>query len=118
MKSVYNTVKSVYYGETFIPRKKRKLTSDKLLPAANHICDAFVSPIKLKAALIVLVGGGAAAQGAIRFSFWMGLFGEFVFHKGFWIILRCTGNYRGGVRANKRSVQYLPVHTTAVPGFP
>ena len=38
-KSIYNTVKSVYDGEAFIPLKKRNSKS-KALPAGNLICDA------------------------------------------------------------------------------
>ena len=38
-KSIYNTVKSVYDGEAFIPLKKRNCKS-KALPAGNLICDA------------------------------------------------------------------------------
>ena len=39
VKSIYNTVKSVYDGEAFIPLKKRNSKS-KALPAGNLICDA------------------------------------------------------------------------------
>ena len=39
VKSIYNTVKSVYAGEAFIPLKKRNSKS-KALPAGNLICDA------------------------------------------------------------------------------
>ena len=39
VKSIYNTVKSVYSGEAFIPLKKRNSKS-KALPAGNLICDA------------------------------------------------------------------------------
>ena len=38
-KIIYNTVKSVYAGEAFIPLKKRNSKS-KALPAGNLICDA------------------------------------------------------------------------------
>ena len=38
-KSIYNTVKSVYDGEAFIPLKKRNSKS-KALPAGNLVCDA------------------------------------------------------------------------------
>ena len=38
-KSIYNTAKSVYDGEAFIPLKKRNSKS-KALPAGNLICDA------------------------------------------------------------------------------
>ena len=39
VKSIYNTVKTVYEGEAFIPLKKRNSKS-KALPAGNLICDA------------------------------------------------------------------------------
>ena len=39
VKSIYNTVKSVYDGDAFIPLKKRNSKS-KALPAGNLICDA------------------------------------------------------------------------------
>ena len=39
VKNIYNTVKSVYDGEAFIPLKKRNSKS-KALPAGNLICDA------------------------------------------------------------------------------
>ena len=39
VKNIYNTVKSVYEGEAFIPLKKRNSKS-KALPAGNLICDA------------------------------------------------------------------------------
>ena len=39
VKSIYNTVKSVYDGEAFLPLKKRKSKS-KALSAGNLICDA------------------------------------------------------------------------------
>jgi len=38
-KNIYNTVKSVYGGEAFIPLKKRRTKRDSL-PAGNLICDA------------------------------------------------------------------------------
>ena len=38
VKSIYNTVKTVYEGEAFIPLKKRNSKS-KALPAGNLICD-------------------------------------------------------------------------------
>ena len=43
VKSVYNTVKSVYAGEAFIPLKKRKPKSGKSLSVGNPICDAGLS---------------------------------------------------------------------------
>lgn len=39
VKNIYNTVKSLYNGEAFIPLKKRK-TKSKTLPAGNLICEA------------------------------------------------------------------------------
>ena len=42
VKSIYNTVKSVYDGEAFIPLKKRNSKS-KALPAGNLICAAGLS---------------------------------------------------------------------------
>ena len=43
VKSVYNTVKTVYAGEAFIPLKKRNSKGGKALPAGNLICDAGLS---------------------------------------------------------------------------
>lgn len=43
VKSVYNTVKSVYAGEAFIPLKKRMPKSGKSLSVGNPICDAGLS---------------------------------------------------------------------------
>ena len=43
VKSLYNTVKSVYAGEAFIPLKKRMPKSGKSLSVGNPICDAGLS---------------------------------------------------------------------------
>ena len=40
VKSIYNTVKSVYNGECVIPLKQRKVKNLKLLPVGNPLCDA------------------------------------------------------------------------------
>ena len=42
-KNIYNTVKSVYSGEAFIPLKKRNAKGDRYLSAGNPICDAGLS---------------------------------------------------------------------------
>ena len=55
-KSIYNTVKSVYDGEAFIPLKKRNSKS-KALPAGNLICMA-------KPPTIIVPGRNSAAPSA------------------------------------------------------
>ena len=42
-KNIYNTVKSVYAGEAFIPLKKRNAKGDRYLSAGDPICDAGLS---------------------------------------------------------------------------
>lgn len=42
-KNIYNTVKSVYAGEAFIPLKKRIAKGGKVLATGNPICDARLS---------------------------------------------------------------------------
>ena len=40
VKSIYNTVKSVYEGEAFIPLNPRGTKASKTLPAGNPVCEA------------------------------------------------------------------------------
>ena len=40
VKSIYNTVKTVYEGETFIPLNPRGTKASKTLPAGNPVCEA------------------------------------------------------------------------------
>ena len=61
-KSIYNTVKSVYDGEAFIPLKKRNSKS-KALPAGNLICDAGLACTKMaKPPTIIVPGRNTAAR--------------------------------------------------------
>ena len=39
-KSIYNTVKTVYEGEAFIPLNPRSTKASKMLPAGNPVCEA------------------------------------------------------------------------------
>lgn len=67
---------------------------------------ALVSPVKLEASLVVLVGGGVNAQGAVGVTFGVVIFAEFILDKGLWIVLPGVCHHGGGVQANKGSVQY------------
>ena len=40
VKSIYNTVKTVYEGEAFIPLNSRSTKASKTLPAGNPVCEA------------------------------------------------------------------------------
>ena len=46
VKDIYNTVKSVYEGECFIPINPRGTKNHKLLPIGNPICDAGLAMVR------------------------------------------------------------------------
>jgi len=68
---------------------------------AVHQHMAFVSPVELIPALIVLVGGRVDAEGAVRIAFRVVFLGELVLCKGFWIVLLRVCHDGRGIQANK-----------------
>ncbi len=71
---------------------------------AVHQHMAFVSPVELVPALIVLVRGRVDAEGAVRIAFRVVFLGELVFCKGFWIVLLRVRHDGRGIQANERGV--------------
>ena len=68
---------------------------------AVHQHMAFVAPVELVPAFIVLVGGRVDAQSAVRVAFRVLFLGELVLCKGFRIILLRVCHDRRGIQANK-----------------
>ena len=68
---------------------------------AVHQHMAFVPPVELVPALIVLVGGRMDAEGAVRVAFRVVFLGELVLCKGFWIVLLGVCHDGRGIQANK-----------------
>lgn len=68
---------------------------------AVHQHMAFVAPVELIPALIVLVGGRVDAEGAVRIAFRVVFLGELVLCKGFWIVLLGVCHDGCGVQTNK-----------------
>ena len=68
---------------------------------AVHQHMAFVAPVELVPALIVLVGGRMDAQSAVRAAFRVVFLGELVLCKGFWIVLLRVCHDGCGVQTNK-----------------
>ncbi len=64
----------------------------------------FISPVKLIAPLVMLVGRSVYAQSAVRVSFGMVLRLELILAKGFRVVLLCVRRNRGRVQANEGSV--------------
>ncbi len=71
---------------------------------AVHQHMVFVPPAKLIVPLVMLIGGGMNAQGAVRVSFEMVLWLELILGKGFWIVLLCIRSNGRRVQTNERSV--------------
>ena len=65
-----------------------------------------VTPIILKTALIVLIGGGVDAESAVRVTLGMIFLGESVLRKGFRIILLCIRHDRRGIQPDEGRVHY------------
>ena len=68
---------------------------------AVHQHMAFVSPVELVPAFIVLVGGRVDAESAVRVAFRMVFLGELVFCKGFWVVLLRVRHDGCGIQTKK-----------------
>ena len=64
-KSIYNTVKTVYEGEAFIPLNPRSTKASKTLPAGNPVCEAgFAMHRTVKRPTMGVPGRNTAAHSA------------------------------------------------------
>lgn len=72
---------------------------------AIHEDVVLVAPVELVVLLIVLVGGGMNAQGAVGIVAGLVLRRELVFDEGFGIVLRGAGDDGRGIQADEGSVQ-------------
>ena len=73
---------------------------------AVHQHMAFVAPVELMPALIVLVGGGVDAEGAVRIAFRVVFLGELTFCKGFWIVLLRVCHDGCGIQPDERRIHH------------
>ena len=73
---------------------------------AVHQHMAFVAPVELVPALIVLVGGRVDAQGAVRVAFGVVFLGELAFCKGFRVVLLRVRHDGCGVQPDERRIHH------------